>query len=241
MNWLCRVAVLAAAAVLASSGASGAPQEAQGDDLSGFWVLQGYKPTRTPPRQRIPRTIEGTTPPLKPEAARIYEQRIVGTERGDPFLTPSAKCLTNGMPLMMMADTAYPFQIVQSPGQVTLLLELWRNYRTIRLDSRHLPDQDASYMGDSVGHWEGKTLVVDTTNLTDKTVLDMTGMPHSDKMRVTERIRKMDDSTLEDLITVDDPGAFTRPWTTRMTYKSTVGPIEENICENNQDVEQVKR
>ena len=207
----------------------------EGDDLSGYWVLHDYKPTFIPARQRIPQTIEGMTPPLNPEAAKLYEQRLTDSDNGHPFLPPTSRCITNGMPLMMMADTGYPFQIIQSPGQVTFLLELWRNYRVIHLNQEHHKDLDPGYMGDSVGHWEGNTLVVDTIGLNDKTVLDMSGMPHSEDIHILERIRKVDAKTLEDMITIDDPKTFSKSWTTRMTYGAVDGPLHEFLCENNRD------
>lgn len=222
---------LALAAALGLLAAAAPPPT----DLSGTWVLQNYKPTRVPARERIPQTIEGAAPPLNEKAAKLYEERLAASDRGEPFQPPSARCLTNGMPLMMMADAGYPFQIVQSPGQVTMLFELWRDWRIIRLDAAHQTDLEPGYMGDSVGRWEGETLVVDTTGLNDATVLDMAGMPHSDKLRVSERIRLIDAETLEDLITIDDPETFTRPWSARMVYKITSGPLAESLCENNRD------
>ena len=229
-------ATAAMIAGLAGIGA-GVPAHAaiEGDDISGIWVLQNYKPTPIPARQRIPQTIEGTPPPLNPAAAKVYEQRLAASDAGKPFDPPSAKCLTNGMPLMMMADTGYPFQIIQSPGQVTLLLQLWRDYRIIYLNREHHKDLEPGYMGDSVAHWEGKTLVVDTIGLNDTTVLDMTGMPHSEALHVVEHIRKLNRTTLEDRITIEDPETFTRPWTTLMTYKATEGPLAESLCENLRD------
>lgn len=226
---------LGAAAMLSLSLASPVLAAGQGDDFSGLWTLENYKPTRVPARERIPQTIEGTPPPLKPAAAKLYEERLAASDAGKPFDPPSAKCLTNGVPLMMTADTGYPFQLLQTPGQVTLLLELWRDYRIIYLDIPHHKDLDPSYMGDSVGHWEGKTLVVETIGLNDKTVLDMSGMPHSEAMTVVEHIRKLDDGRLENLITITDPETFTRPWTVRMTYKPTKGELAENMCETNYD------
>ena len=202
-------------------------------DISGTWTLMDYKPTRVPARQRIPQTIEGTTPPLQPWAEKLYEQRLAASDRGQPFFPASASCLPNGIPLTMMADAAYPFQILQTPGQVTMLFTVWNIYRIIYLNQNHHKDVDDGYMGDSVGHWEGDTLVVDTIGLNDKTTLDMSGMPHSDSLHVIERIRRVDDKTLENLITVDDAKTFTRPWTTRMRYQSSKELMREYFCENN--------
>lgn len=212
-----------------------APAVAAQPDISGTWALMDYQPTRVPARQRIPRTVEGTMPPLLPWAAALYEQRLAASDQGQPYAPLSSECLPNGIPLTMTADAAYPFQILQQRDQVTMLFTVWHIYRAIALGTAHRGDLDPGYMGDSVGHWEGDTLVVETTNLNDKTMLDMSGMPHSDAMRVIERLRRVDDQTLENLITVDDARTFSRPWTMRMRYRRSNEPIREYFCENNKD------
>jgi hypothetical protein len=84
-----------------------------------------------------------------------------------------------------------------------------------------------------VGLWEGDTLVVDTTGMNDRTSFDPTGMPHSDAMRLTERIRRLDKDKLEDLITIDDPKTFTKPWVQSRQYRLTTEPMDEFLCESN--------
>lgn len=205
-------------------------------DISGVWALDNLKPTSVPARERIPQTVEGTPPPFQPATAKLYEQRLTDSDNGHPFAPLSNSCLTNGMPLLMTGDTVFPFQIIESPGQVTMLFELFHIYRVIRLNQEHPKDLDATYLGDSVGHWEGDTLVVDTVGVSDKTTLDMTGLPHSGSMHLVERIRKINPTTLEDLITVDDKGAFTKSWTMRMIYSKSEFPIKEFFCENNRNV-----
>ena len=95
-------------------------------------------------------------------------------------------------------------------------------------------------MGHSTARWDGDTLVADTIGRNDKTTLDMTGMPHSESLHVIERIRRLDDKTLENLITIDDPKTYTRPWTARMTYRAVNGRLQEFFCENNRDAPGMK-
>jgi hypothetical protein len=227
-----RQAVVSLVAVLILAGPALAGPAA---DISGTWVLTNLKSTSVPARERIPQTVEGTPPPFQPQAAALYEQRLRDSDDGHPFAPLSNSCLTNGMPLLMSGDTVFPFQVVQSPGQVTLLFELFHIYRVIRLDRGHPNELDPTYLGDSVGHWEGDTLVVDTVGISDRTTLDMTGLPHSDALHLVERIRKTTPETLEDLITVEDPKTFTRPWTMRMVYAKSEFEVSEFFCENNRN------
>ena len=223
--------IAAAAGAIVASVAH--PAQAAGD-IAGTWTLADYKSSGLPAEQRIPQTIEGTAPPLQPWAQKLYDQRIADSDRGQPFAPTSARCLPLGVPLMMMAANM-PIQIMQSPTRVSLMFEEQRTFRVVLLDQPHGEDLDPSFYGDSVGHWEGDTLVVDTTGLNDRTTLDLTGMPHSQALHVVEHIRRVDAETLEDLITVDDPKTFTRPWTTRMRYHAFTGRIMEYVCDNNRN------
>jgi hypothetical protein len=111
--------------------------------------------------------------------------------------------------------------------------------RVARLNAAHPANLKPSWYGDSVAHWEGDTLVVDTVGLNNRTWLDGFGTPHSDKIHVVERYHLRDPNTLEVLFTVDDTGAFTTPWSAIATYRkdrSTVEPYTEVVCaENNRD------
>jgi hypothetical protein len=90
-------------------------------------------------------------------------------------------------------------------------------------------------MGDSIGYWEGDTLIVDTIGLSDRTSIDEVGMPHSESLHVIERYRRVDASTLEIRMTLDDPLTFSKPWEARVIYKAAApnNPLIEYICENN--------
>ena len=216
------------AALCAAAPAFAAP------DISGLWVLAHESPTSIPARRRIPQTLEGSPPPLQPSAAKLYEQRLSDSDRGRPFAALSNHCITGGMP-NVMTDAFLPFQLIQSPGQVTFLFEVFHVFRIVRMGGRHPRDFDPNFFGDSVGHWEGDTLVIDTIGISDKTTLDVAGMPHSSGLHLVERLRRTGPKTLEDLVTVDDPETFTRPWTTRVSYKQSEYPLQEYICENNRN------
>ena len=129
-------------------------------------------------------------------------------------IEPEDRCALMGVP---RSNYRFDFEIVQSPGLVTILYEWTHAYRTIPLDGRpHLPGGITLFNGDSRGRWEGNTLVVDVTNLNDKTWFDAHGTHHSDALHVVERWTAVDANTLHYDATLDDPKAFTRPW--RIAY-----------------------
>jgi len=130
-----------------------------------------------------------------------------------------------------MMTLSYPIEIFQRPFQVTLLFQWNHLYRLINMPSQ---PKEAPYplaIGVSNGHWEGDTLVVKTATMTDSTLLDSSGLPHSDQLQLTERIRLKGPGQLENVITLHDPKAFSRDWSTTLTYKKTeaVG-IDQDIC-----------
>jgi hypothetical protein len=143
-----------------------------------------------------------------------------------------SKCLPAGVPQMMFGPRL-PLQILETPGQVTILVEPLTNFRIIYLNEPHSEDPDPSFMGESVGHWEGDTLVVDTIAQLDRTTLDPIGMPHSDALHVVEKFRRTGKDSLELVVTIDDPKTFTRPWTAATTFKSEPGlRVQQYFCEN---------
>jgi hypothetical protein len=108
--------------------------------------------------------------------------------------------------------------------------------RQIWTDGRqHTPDLPATWMGESIGKWEGDTLVVDSIGFNEKTVLDNVGHPHSDQLHLVERIRRLDQNTLEVNITVDDPKAYTKSWSGQLIFVRAPSDwsIMEDICEDN--------
>ena len=187
-------------------------------DLSGVWYGQ--------------RVVESGKPVMTPWAAALTKKR-----QDDKWKDyPGSRCLPNGVTLM---GQAFPYRLLQTP---TLLVMLFEDDvpRQIYLDGRsHPKDFSPTFTGHSIGKWEGDTLVIDTVGFNDKTWIDSQGRPHTEKMHVTERIRRPDLGHLEIEITIEDPDAYTQPWV--MKRASELAPHEdvgEFICtENNQDVE----
>jgi hypothetical protein len=133
-------------------------------------------------------------------------------------------------PPMLPSDDIY--QIVQAPGYVVIVSEMMHDARIIPLDaSPHLPPQVRQWLGDSRGHWEGNTLVVETTNFTEKTPVSGS----SKDMRLTERFTHTAPDTIVYQFTVDDPAAFAKPWTAEIPMQPTAGPLAEYACQENNE------
>src|SRR5215472_14329163 len=117
-------------------------------------------------------------------------------------------------------------QIVQTPDAIMILTEMVHDARIVRMKAQHLPSHIRQWMGDSIGHWEGDTLVVDTTNFTNKTRFRGSG----ENLHVVERFSRIDDRTLLYRFTVEDPDTWDRPWTGEMAWPATTGMIYEYAC-----------
>jgi hypothetical protein len=175
--------------------------------------------------------------PMLPWAAELHQKRKDSLSKDDP----EARCLPPGVP--RMSTTPYPWTMVQTPQLLVIVYEggahIWRK---VFLDGRpHDPKVEYTWLGDSIGHWEGDTLVVETVGQNDITWLDEDGTPHSTDMKVTERIRRPDYGHLEIEHTIDDPKTFSRPWSFTTHPSLLRGELIEYICqENNKDVEHLK-
>lgn len=127
------------------------------------------------------------------------------------FADPEAHCTLSGVPRQMYAP--FGFQIFQPAGYVVIFFEAFHSYRIVKLDgSPHPPDSIKMFEGDSRGHWEGDTLVVDVTNQNDQTWFDMAGNFHSDQIHVVERFSPVDADNLKYEATITDPKVYTQPW-----------------------------
>jgi hypothetical protein len=137
-------------------------------------------------------------------------------------------CDPPGVPRIYM----YPWEMtfIQTPKIVYILYEYTKVWRAIYMDRDHPKDPDSSWMGDSVGKYEGDTFVIDTVGFNDKTWLDQTGHPHSDALHVVERIRRVDHDKLEVAVTIDDPKAYTKTFSAAKVYKLTDAPMGETLC-----------
>ena len=186
------------------------PPDAQ--DISGVWWIRSYSPTI--------QLLGGGELPFTEEGRARYEANMTAL-RDNPLADESRRlCLPDGVPRIL--GSPYPFQIIQTPGQVNIAYELNRIMRRILLDillpSEELLENVPYYSGYSVGHWEGDTLVIETAGYKDKTFIDATGVPHSSQMRTIERVRKRDDGPLEIAVTVTDPVIFSAPWSANYVY-----------------------
>lgn len=205
--------------------------------LAGVWVVTNYRASsRYSPSGRVTRTLDGKFPPLQAWAAKLLNERIEAGNQGHPFANTPTNCLPGGMPAIMLGGNT-PIEIIPMRGEVVMLFEELDLFRHIYMNEAQakIDDLDPTYMGHSVAHWEGDTLVVDTIGTTDKTTLDGAGTPHTEAQHIIERLRRHGDE-MDDLITIDDPKAFTASWSTKAIYKFLPGRrLQEYICDNNRN------
>ena len=196
-------------------------------DIDGVWWTPGY--------DRKFRTVDGQLPPFTERGRREWEYNVKADEAGTPVADAPTACLPHGIPRLLASP--YPIQIITVGNQMNWVHEVNRNQRYIYLGESHPPNLKKTYLGHSIGHWDGDTLVIDTVALNDKTRIDEEGITHTDQLHVVERIRKVQiDGVLhlESLITITDPVMFTAPWTTRRVYKARPEVrVMEYVCEEN--------
>jgi hypothetical protein len=175
-------------------------------------------------------------PPLKPEHLdtwrRERDRNAALTKQGLPPPSSGMACLPEGMPGMMQAT--FPMEVLESPGQVTIIQEAFTQVLRIHLDADPIAPEDAEprFAGHSVGHWEGDTLVAVTVGVKD--YVRFRNTPHSMQMRVTERIRLVGDDFMKNQVTVEDPEYLTGPWTWTWMYRRWPGyRLQEYVCEDN--------
>jgi hypothetical protein len=132
---------------------------------------------------------------------------------------------TSGPP-MMPALYNSEYQIVQTPDRIMILVEMVHDTRVIRMNATHLPSSIRPWLGDSIGHWEGDTLVVETTNFNGRTRFRGT----SENLKVIERFQRVDAGTILYRATIDDPDTYTKPWTMEFPFLSSPGPVFEYAC-----------
>ena len=163
-----------------------------------------------------------------------YEAISKAYQAGGPKEQPAANCVPPGMPGIM--SQPYPIEILFTPGMVTVIAEAYEQFRHIYTDGRKHPDDpDLTYNGNSIGHWEGDTLVVDSIGFSPDTPLGMNmGTRHSDKMHIVERFHLQDPKTLVITTTITDPEALAKPWTRTTTYaRHPDWTLDEYICQQN--------
>jgi hypothetical protein len=205
-------------------------------DLTGVWAV--YRGARGGDPKLAP--AEAGPLALKPEYAKPYEARRAveaeANKRGEPLANSSAQCIPYGVPTMMSV-AIYPIEIIQTPHQVTIISEAFSEVRRVYLDrpQQKLEDVPPGYYGRSVGRWEGDTLVVDTIGI-KTSVSGYRGMPHSEQMRITERLRLVAPDYLHDQVTIEDPVVLDKPVVYTLAYKRMPGyEMVEFVCDNNRE------
>jgi len=213
-------ASLAATILTATMAVAQTSQESWKGDLTGVW--QG------PYTGDLTRNTSAKLTPWGEEQFKKFDGTI------DP-------CLPVGVTRQINAPD--PIEIVQTPNRVVILYESWHIFRSIPTDGRpHPKNLDPTWFGNSVAKWEGDTLVIDVTNLNDKTTLDTVGHPHSDELHLVERIRRSGPTTASYEVTVDDPKTYVEPWTQKRVLQLKPGlELMEYVClENEKDRSHLK-
>jgi hypothetical protein len=237
-RWVRSCAVLVAAFAFASCLQSQTPENSASAqskptaDLSGVWVQASsvnveWSDTQGNRLKELPMTSWGSDR-YKANRPTHGPRQVPSWQTTDPL----AKCLPPGVPGIYMMT--FPMEVIQIPGRVMLFFEYDHYVRQIFTDGRDHQIITPTWMGDSTGKWEGDTLVVDVTGFNDRSWLDDEGHPHSEELHIVERLRRLDKQTMEDVITISDPKAYTQSFTT--TRKLTLKPgwnIVEFICEDN--------
>ena len=184
------------------------------------------------------RIADLTSPNVKPWAKEIMKRENDKVLAGGIAYTPRSSCMPAGVPLFLMFPVAEPLYFIQTPKQVTMIFAGDAQVRRVYLNVPHSANPKPSWYGESVGHYEGDTLVVDTIGLNSKTYLDNYRTPHTEKLHVVERWKLLDDKTLEVTLMVDDSDTFYAPWRASHRYRRIQRPnvYEEACAENNQSM-----
>ena len=208
-------------------------------DFSGVW--EGHMPASA--RRWAGYSFVGGIPEMTPWGKALYETTkpswgpravVDSTDLVNPTTGNEIGCFPTGVPRIYVHP--FPFEIIQIPGRVVELFEFNHFVRQIYTNGphEHAKDLDPSWMGDSVGWWEGDTLVIDSVGFNDKTWLDRAGLPHSDQLHVIERITRPKHDTLVVHITIDDPKTYTKTWDGERIYQLEPDwKLTEMICEDN--------
>ncbi len=231
----CLIGFLTCCAFLSLESAAHAQSGANPPDISGVWGPyrggRGADPKLAPP--------PATPIVLKPEYAKPYEARkaaeTASANRGEPLGNASVLCVPYGMP-SMMSVAVYPIEIIQAAKQITIVAEAFSEVRRIFTDRPQMKIDEVppGYYGRSVGRWEGDTLVIDTVGI--KETVQYQRMPHSDQMRISERMRLVAPDILHDQITIEDPVVLEKPFTYTLAYRRIPNyEMVEFVCDNNRE------
>jgi hypothetical protein len=237
--WSC--SSTASAQTKASAEASTASTPFDPHNLSGLWSQEhprtapvverywNYEFNQEPP----PMTVWGQAQ-FDAAKSSFGQHTYPLSETNDPLYH---SCTPPGLPRVYLHP--FPMEIVQTPSEILILFEYDSLRHPIYVDGRaHDTTLGPLWMGDSIGHWDGDTLVVDTVNFNDKTWIDRVGHPHSDALHLVERIRRVDHSHLVDELTIEDPKAYSKPWTGHLDFVlKPTWTLGEQFCEDEHSFE----
>ena len=191
-------------------------------DFTGAWIVSPYKAKLTP--------VDGGAVPLKPEAKKVYDEHRAAAAKGDHTWDGTSICLPEGLPRL---ETIHePFEIMQKSNAMYFVAQNrlpWRAYFNEKLPD----DPDPMYLGFHVAKWEGAKLVIDSSGFRDGTVLDDSGIPHSEKLHLTSTYTLgKGGQTMTVSYRIEDPDTFTRPWTASATFKRMPASFQfpEEVC-----------
>jgi len=205
-----------------------APKNADGKpDFSGVWLTRGGY------TGNIAKDLKPGEVSFQPWAEALYKHRQDTMGKDDP----QAYCVLSGVPRENVVP--YPFKILHTKGMVVILYEALHSYRQIFMDGRALPkDPNPAWMGYSIGHWDGDTLVVESAGFVGNNWLDNGGHPGTEALRLTERFHRRDFGHIDLHITIDDSKAYTKPWSVdlQLTLTPDTDLIEYVCSENEKDV-----
>jgi hypothetical protein len=195
-------------------------------DYSSVWTVEREFDGRT---SLITVPEDGRMPAMTPEGQKRREAEAAkrfGRADGPEDRRLQERCITYGSPQLTAGYQSY-YQLLQTPTEVAFLTEMIHDVRLIHLDSHpHVLPAIRGWLGDSRGHWEGDTLVVDTTNYRPSAFMSIS----SEQLHVTERFSRADAETLKYEVTIDDPGTWMKPWSFTMMWKRSSKPVYEYAC-----------
>jgi hypothetical protein len=212
----------------------GEPSPTRNDPAHPYISNNQFRTTGVQPTYRV---ADLSNPNIKPWAKGVMKRENEKVLAGGMGYSARASCMPFGVPAFMMAAVE-PIHFIQTPKQVTMIFSGDAQVRRVNLDMPHSANLKPSWYGESVGHYEGDTLVVDTIGLNDKTFIDNYRTPHTEKLHVVERYKLIDDGkTLQVTFRVDDPDTFYQPWSAIGKLRRVQIPMDEEVCaENNQNL-----
>jgi hypothetical protein len=211
----------------------GGPSPTRNDPAHPYVTNDVFRSTGAQPSFRV---ADLTNPNIKPWAKEIMKRENDKVLSGGIPYGARSSCMPAGVPAFMGFAVVEPIYFVQTPKEVTMIFEGDAQVRRVHLNVPHSANPKPSWYGESVGHYEGDTLVVDTIGMNAKTYVDNYRTPHTEKLHVVERYKLIDDGkTLQVTLRIEDPDTFYEPWSAINNFRRIQRPMQEEACaENNQ-------